>query len=64
MKIMLNLSSTDIKKAIEEYVDRKMPLPHDITGVNLNWPSPIFVDNGVYDDVLYTATVTLEEKTS
>ena len=64
MKIMLNLSSTDIKKAIEEYVDRKMPLPHDITGVNLNWPLPLIVDNGLLDDGLYTATVTLEEKVS
>ena len=64
MKIMLNLSSTDIKKAIEEYVERKMPLPHDIMGVNLNWPLPLIVDNGVYDDGLYTATVILEEKIS
>ena len=50
----------DIKKAIEEYVERKMPLPHDVTGVNLNWPYAMLCDNGV----LYTATVTLEEKIS
>lgn len=58
MNIMIGLNAHDIKKAVEEYVERKMPLPHTVTGVHLNGPSSAIM--GDCDDDL-TATVTLTE---
>ena len=60
MNIIISLNDSDMKKAMQEYVERKMPLPHTVTGVRINGPSSYIVN----DPDGFSATVTLEEKVS